>query len=116
MKHKVEYSMIVREKMKVLRKNLSDRFGTEVAQKSIKAITTSLKQLSDYPLKGMAVSDAFGVDTDFRYLYVRKNYFFYYLDKDSVIVAEMFDEREDFMIKLFGISSTTEESLRFWGE
>lgn len=64
MKHKVEYSMIVREKMKVL----------------------------------------------------RKNYFFYYLDKDSVIVAEMFDEREDFMIKLFGISSTTEESLRFWGE
>jgi hypothetical protein len=40
--------MIVREKIKVLRKNLSDRFGTEVAQKSIKAITTSLKQLSDH--------------------------------------------------------------------
>ena len=29
---------------------------------------------------------------------------------------EMFDEREDYMYKLFGVTSTTEESLDYWDE
>ncbi len=31
-------------------------------------------------------------------------------------MGEMFDEREDFMYKLFGISSESEESVDYWGE
>ena len=30
------------------------------------------------------------------------NYIFYRVEKDAVIIVEMFDEREDFMHKLFG--------------
>ena len=58
----------------------------------------------------------FGVDTDFRYLYVKKNYLFYYLEGEKIIIAEMYDEREDFMFKLFGISSEPEESADYWDE
>ena len=34
--------------------------------------------------------------------YVSHNYIFYRVEKDAVIIVEMFDEREDFMHKLFG--------------
>lgn len=85
MKYKVEYSWIVRRKMKNLKKYLTDNFGEEKAKKGIKAITSSVKGLGDFPDKGISV-------------------------------AEMFDEREDFMYKLFGISSESEESIDYWGE
>lgn len=116
MKYKVEYSQIVRRKMKALKQNLTEQFGNQSAIKGIKAITESVRQLSDFPLKGISVSEMFDVDTDFRYIYVKKNYLFYYLEGNKVIIAEMFDEREDFMFKLFGISSESEGSIDYWDE
>ena len=113
MKYKIEYSQIVRQKMKELKENLTEQFGVKTASKGIKAITESVRQLSDFPLKGVSVSEMFGVDTDFRYLYVKKNYLFYYLEGNKIIIAEMFDEREDFMFKLFGIKSESEESTDY---
>ena len=85
MKYKVEYSQIVRRKMKNLKKYLTDSFGEEKAKMGFMAITSSVKGLGDFPDKGISV-------------------------------AEMFDEREDFMYKLFGISSESEESIDYWGE
>ena len=116
MKYKIEYSQIVRQKMKELKENLTEQFGAKTAFKGIKTITESVRQLSDFSLKGISVSEMFGVDTDFRYLYVKKNYLFYYIEGNKIIIAEMFDEREDFMFKLFGIRSESEESADYWDE
>ena len=116
MKYKIEYSQIVRRKMKKLKENLKEQFGDITASKGIKAITESVRQLSNFPLKGISVSEMFEVDTDFRYIYVKKNYLFYYLEGDKIIIAEMYDEREDFMFKLFGIRSESEESADYWNE
>ena len=41
---------------------------------------------------------------------------FYRIEKDKIVIVEMFDDREDFMYKLFGISSTSQESLDCWDE
>lgn len=116
MKLKVEYSQIVRRKMKALKKYLTEQFGRDTAIKGLKAITKAARGLADFPQKGEAVSELFDVDTDFRCLYVKHNYLFYYFEDNKVIIAEMFDEREDFMYKLFGISSESEESVEYWGE
>ena len=116
MKFKIEYSKIVKRKMKALKKYLTDEFGAETARAGIKTVMKSIKQLSDHPEKGISVAETFDVDTDFRYLYVKHNYFFYYIENDKVIIAEMFNEQEDFMYKLFGISSISEESEEYWGE
>ena len=116
MKYKIEYSQIVRQKMKEVKENLTEQFGVKTASKGIKAITGSVRQLSDFLLKGVSVSEMFGVDTDFRYLYVKKNYLFYYLEGNKIIIAEMFDEREDFMFKLFGISSVDVDAEDYWDD
>ena len=116
MKFKVEYSQIVRRKMKALKKYLTEHFDPDTAVRGLEQITAAVRRLEDYPEEGTALSDMFGIDTDFRCLYVNHNYMFYYIQDNKVIVAEMFDEREDFMYKLFGISSESEESKKYWNE
>ena len=44
------------------------------------------------------------------------NYLFYRIEADKIIIAEMFDDREDFMYKLFGISTISQESIDYWDE
>ena len=53
---------------------------------------------------------------DYRYIYAGRNYLFHRIESDKIIIAEMFDEREDFMYKLFGITTTTQEALDYWDE
>ena len=38
------------------------------------------------------------------------------MEKDKIVVVNMFHEKEDFMLKLFGISGRTQESIDYWGE
>lgn len=106
--YKVEFSQIVRHKMKILKMYLTEQFGVETAQKSLKLIMESARNLTVYPQQGIKLSSVFDVDTDFRCLYVKHNYLFYYIEDNKVIVSEMFDEREDFMFKLFGIKTLSD--------
>ncbi len=113
---KVEYSQIVRRKLKTLGARLTREFGVEVSRKSVKQITDAVRGLEDFEEKGISVSSMYGIECNYRYIYAGRNYLFYRIEKDKIIIAEMFDEREDFMYKLFGITTTTQESIDYWDE
>jgi len=51
---KVEYSQIVRRKLKNLRARLTSEFGAEVSRKSIKQITDAARGLEDFEEKGIS--------------------------------------------------------------
>lgn len=74
------------------------------------------RDLGDFEKKGIVVSSMYDVECDYRYIYAGRNYLFYRIESNRIIIAEMFDEREDFMYKLFGITTTTQESLDYWDE
>lgn len=113
---KLEYSQIVRRKLKALRVRLTDEFGSEAAGKALKRITEAARGLEDFAEKGVSVSSMYDIDCNYRYLYAGHNYLFYRIEKDRIIIVEMFDEREDFMYKLFGIRLISQESLDYWDE
>lgn len=113
---KVEYSLIVRQKLKNLRKELTERFGADVSRRSVKQITDAARGLGMFETKGISVSAMYDIDCDYRYLYVGHNYLFYRIEPDRIIIVEMFDEREDFMWKLFGIDTTPQETYDYWDE
>jgi len=51
------------------------------------------------------------------YIFVEHNYFFYRIkDKNTILILEMFHEKEDLMRKLFGIDTTSQETIDYWGE
>lgn len=114
--NKVEYSQIVRRKLKALRVRLTSEFGSEVSRKSLKQITDAARSLESFAERGVSVAAMYDIDCDYRYLYVGHNYLFYRIETDKIIIVEMFDDREDFMYKLFGISTTSQESLDYWDE
>lgn len=116
MKYKLEYSQIVCRKLKSLKLYLSEQYGEDLAKSAIKRITDSARDLQKNPDLGIDLSAKFDIDTDFRELFVNHNHLFYYKDGDTVIIAEIFGEKEDFMYKLFGISGRTQESIDYWGE
>lgn len=112
---KIEYSQIVRKKLKQLKADLVQNFGIEVSRKSVKKITDAVRDLEKFEKKGISVSAMYNVECEYRYLYVNHNYIFYRIESKKIIIVEMFDEREDFMYKLFGVSTRTQESIDFWG-
>lgn len=116
MKYKLEYSQIVRRKLKPLKYYLTEQYGAGLATEVIKRITDRARQLQDDPGLGVDISAKYEIDTDFKVLFVCHNHLFYYTEGDRVIVAEMFGEKEDFMYRLFGISGRTRESIEYWGE
>ena len=113
---KVEYSQIVRKKLKKLREYLTTEFNSEISKKAVKKITDVARGLGDFEEEGVLVSSIYDVESDYRYIYVGHNYLFYRIEIDKIIIVEMFDEREDFMYKLFGISTISQESIDYWDE
>ncbi len=116
MKYKLEYSQIVRRKLKALKIYLSEQYGEDLAKTAVKRITDQARELQKNPDLGVDLPAKYDIDTDFRELFANHNHLFYYKDEDTIIVAEMFGEKEDFMYKLFGISGRTQESIDYWGE
>ena len=50
-------------------------------------------------------------------IFVEHNYFFYRLTaNETILILEMFHEKEDFMRKLFGIVTTSQETIDYWKE
>lgn len=62
---KVEYSQIVKWKLKNLRVRLTSEFGAEVSRKSIKQITDTARGLENFEESGISVSSMYGIECDY---------------------------------------------------
>jgi plasmid stabilization system protein ParE len=107
---KIVYSPDYREKIEVIREWLDLRFGKIIRTKHLAEIRHRLVSLKEFPTQGMSVRAMFGVDSDYEFIYVSHNYIFYYQDEDVIYIVNIYDDREDFMYKLFGIRTTSVET------
>ena len=111
---KLEYSQIVRRKLKKLRSELTQRISS---QKIMGKITKGIRRLEAFPQSGTRISSQYDVESDYSYIFVEHNYFFYRLTaNETILILEMFHEKEDFMRKLFGIVTTSQETIDYWKE
>ena len=113
---KLKYSPDYVEKMRELKKYLDFQFGGDVRKKVIKEIGSRVRSLRENEQIGISVREMYGVDTDCLCVFVAKNYVFYRIEPDCIYVVNIYNEREDFMMDLFGISGRTQESIDYWGE
>lgn len=77
-------------------------------------IRKRLTSLKEFPSQGMSVRAMFGVDSGYEFIYVSHNYIFYHQDETIIYVVNIYDDREDFMYKLFGIWQASEETDQYW--
>ncbi|MCR5033364.1 MAG: type II toxin-antitoxin system RelE/ParE family toxin [Lachnospiraceae bacterium] len=116
MKYQIKYSPTVAEKLKKMRTQITSSHSKEIAIKVISAILESINELKNNPEIGPSVEAIMGIPTPYRFLHVEKNFVFYRLEDNTIYIIEIFNEREDFLWKMFHIKLRTWESMNFWGE
>lgn len=113
---KIQYTPDAAEKLRELKKAISQEYGTETAKKIVKSITDAIRGLCEHEEKGPEVSRMLNVATDYRYLFVSKNYVFYRIEDKYIRIINLYHEKEDFMWQLFGIDTTPQETRDYWNE
>ncbi len=115
-RRKIVYSEIALSKRKAIKKDIKERYGKERADKFSEHISGKLTELKKFPELGISLREKYKFDCDYYMLFVEHNYFIYRILDDLILILEIFNEKEDFMYQLFGVVTTSQDTLNYWGE
>ncbi|MGN0155288.1 MAG: type II toxin-antitoxin system RelE/ParE family toxin [Lachnospiraceae bacterium] len=113
---KIKYTPDAADKLRELKNAITQQYGVNKAKEIVKTITYAIRDLRNNEKRGLEVSQMFDVVTDYRYLFVSKNYVFYRIEDEYIRVINLYHEKEDFMWHLFGIDTTPQETIDYWNE
>ena len=105
---KIKYSPDAGDKLRQIKK----KAGMKTADKMMKEI----RGLMSNPRRCPTVENMLGIPNPYYFLHTESNYVFYRVDRDVIYVTDIYNEREDFMWKMFGIKLRSDESIDYWGE
>jgi plasmid stabilization system protein ParE len=106
---KVDYSPQALEDLKILREYISTNRGENIAKEILTKITSDIRRLELFPMSGVELAKIIDITTDYRYLYSERNYVFYRLELDRVLIVRVLSEKRDYLQHLFGSSSKSDE-------
>lgn len=115
-KRKIAYSETALLKRKAIKRDIKEKYGKERANEFSKNISKSIAELKEFPELGVSLREKFNLDCDYYMLFIEHNYFVYRIQDDLILILEIFHEKEDFMFQLFGVITTSQDTLDYWGE
>ena len=113
---KIRYSPEAKNKILQMKGNIEVRYGRKKASAIIQKLVKSIDDLQIFEKKGIAVEQCLGIPCDYRVLISSHNYIFYCIKDNNIDIIDIYNEKEDFLRKLFGIKTTTQETLDYWQE
>ena len=113
---KIRYSPEAKNKILQMKSNMEVRYGRKKASAIIQKLVKSIDDLQIFEKKGIAVEQCLGIPCDYRMLILSHNYIFYCIKDNNIDIIDIYNEKEDFLWKLFGIKTTTQETLDYWQE
>ena len=116
MKYQIQYSPDSMEKLLEIKTYITNAQSKALAETVISKLLREINDLQYNPEKGASVEALIDLSTPYRFLHIGQNYVFYRIESNNIYVTDLFDEREDFLWKMFRIRSRTQESIEFWGE
>lgn len=106
---KLNYSPKSREDLQNIKVSIIAEFDDiGLAGRVLKAIAVAARDLEVFPYKGASISQVSDVQTDYRYLFCKKNYIIYRIEKEQIYIIRILNEKQNYMRILFGISDVTE--------
>lgn len=115
----LQYSKVVQQKLRELKAYLVQVSGEKRGTKQLQELVASIENLASFPQTGIPISILYDVEPEFHKYYVLmrpKNYVIYYIEDQTVIIAELYDYREDYAKHFFHVRTTNDDAERFWGE
>ena len=101
-----------------LRQKLITSQGMSKGENTFQKIISSIDNLGIYSTLGRNIKIYYNVDCpDHWYLLIsHRNYFVFSKTEELITVLKMYDEKQDFINDLFGISMRSRESIDYWEE
>ena len=99
-----------------IKERIDEEFGSKKEKEILRAIMKDIKRLRQYPNMDIKLFERFDIETDYKCICSHKNYVFYRLEKDTIRVIRVLNEKRDFLYVLFGINMSSEESDKYWDE
>lgn len=100
---KILYSKAALRDLQQIQEHISENWGQDTAKQILKNILSNVKDLEQHPGLGVSLGKLIDFPTDYRYLFIEKNYVFYHLGDDKIYIVRIANERQDFMHLLFGV-------------
>jgi addiction module RelE/StbE family toxin len=100
---KIQYSKAALRDLRQIHEYVSDNWGKDTAALIMKRILSKVKDLEQHPGLGVNLGKMLDFPTNYRYLFIEKNYVFYHLKDDAIYIVRITNERQDFIRLLFGI-------------
>lgn len=113
---KIVYSQVALTKRKIIKKDIKEKYGEEKANKFSNHVTRVLAELKKYPQMGSSIREKYGSECEYYILFVEHNYFVYRITEEMIMILEIFHEKEDFIYQMFGVTTTSQETLDYWNE
>lgn len=113
---KIQYTPKAMKKLVQLKQDIEKSYGDTKAKQIIKKILIAIDDLQVFENKGISVEQCLKIPCEYRMLFVQHNYIFYRSDEEHIAIVDIYNEKEDFMWKLFGIRTTTQDTLDYWQE
>ena len=113
---KIAYSSVALSKRKAIKRSIKEKHGQVVADRVSSNISKRISELKEFPEMGISMRKKYDLDCEYYMLFVEHNYFIYRIMDDMIMILEIFNEKEDFMYQLFGIVTTSQETIDYWGE
>lgn len=113
---KLVYSEIALSKRKAIKKDIKDTYGRERANQFSEHVSKTLSELKSFPDIGISMREKYDLDCDYYMIFIEHNYFIYRITEEIILILEIFNEKEDFMRQMFGIVTTSQDTLDYWGE
>ncbi len=110
---KLIYSQDYREKIIQLKNDLDLKYGPAIRKKVLSQINHHIQLLRTHNYLGLSLREMYGIDCDFYYLHVSKNFVFYEIEEISINILNIYHEREDYIIKFLGSISQFHENSQF---
>ena len=103
---RILYSPEAVSKINLIYRNVCAQYGKEKGREVKAEIINRIRSLSKMEKQGVSMYELYGVIPDYRKLYVAHNHIFYLIEDRTIQIINVYNEREDFMWKLFGIRYT----------
>jgi len=113
---KIIYTPDAADKLREINSTIYSQYGSKIAKSIVGNITKAIRGIADNENKGPSVEKMFGVKSNYRYMFVARNYIFYSVEQNCIKIINIYNEKEDFMQSLFGIKTTLQETLDYWKE
>lgn len=98
---KIVYSKAASRDLHQIQEYITNKWGRDTSKKMIKTLISAINELEQFPVRGVSLGKLIDFPTDYRYLFLEKNYVFYYLEDDIIYIVRIANERQDFMHLLF---------------